>query len=65
MKVNNIENLFKKNLQLKRCLFILDLKPLRSQDKGKHSIGKELQILAVWRKKLLTMGSLKYLGMVT
>ena len=35
-------NLFRKNLQLKRCLLILDLKPLRSWVKGKHSIGREL-----------------------
>ena len=26
-----------------RCLLILDLKPLRSKVRGKHSIGKELQ----------------------
>ena len=32
---------------VKRCLLILDLKPLRSQVKGKHSVGREFQSLAV------------------
>ena len=35
------------------CLLILDLKPLR-YIKGKHSIGREFQSLAVRGKKLLT-----------
>ena len=39
---------------VKRCLLILDLKPLRSYMKGKHSIGREFQSLAVRGKKLLT-----------
>ena len=39
---------------VKRCLLILDLKPLTSQVKGKHSIGREFQSLAVRGKKLLT-----------
>ena len=39
---------------VKRYLLILDLKPLRSYVKGKHSIGRELQSLAVQGKKLLT-----------
>ena len=29
-KIKGYRNMFRKNLQLKRCLFILDLKPLRS-----------------------------------
>ena len=32
---------------VKRCLLILDLKPLRSQVKGEHSIGREFQSLVV------------------
>ena len=39
---------------VKRCLLILDLKPFRSYVKGKHSIGREFQSLAVRGKKLLT-----------
>ena len=39
---------------VKRCLLILKLKPLRSYVKGKHSIGREFQSLAVRGKKLLT-----------
>ena len=34
-------------------MLILDLKPFRSQIKGKHSIGREFQILAVRGMKLL------------
>ena len=37
-----------------RCLLILDLKPFRLKVKGKHSIGREFQSLAVHEKKLLT-----------
>ena len=37
-----------------RCLLILHLKPFRSWVKGKHSIGREFQSLAVQGKKLLT-----------
>ena len=36
------------------CLLILDLKPLRSQVKVKHSKGRGFQSLAVRGKKLLT-----------
>ena len=43
---------------VKRCLLILDLKPLRSQVKGKHSIGREFQTLAMRGKKPLTQTSL-------
>ena len=43
---------------VKRCLLILDLKPPRSQVKGKHSKDREFQSLVVWRKKLLTETSL-------
>ena len=49
----------KKSVQIeptvKRCLLILDLKPLRSQVKGKHFIGREFQSLAVQGKKLFDM----------
>ena len=38
----------------KMCLLILDLNPLRSEVKGKHSIGREFQSLTVRGKKLLT-----------
>ena len=41
-----------------RCLLTLDVKPFRSQVKGKHSIGREFQSLAVLGKKLLTQTSL-------
>ena len=41
----------------KKCLLILDLKPFRSQVKGKHSIGREFQSLTVRGKKLLTQTS--------
>ena len=50
---------------VKRCLLILNLKPLRSQVKGNNSIGRQFQSLAVRGKKLLTQTSLKHLGMVT
>ena len=60
---------YRKSLQKEptanRCLLILDLKPFRLQVKGKHSIGREFQILAVQRKRLLIQTSLQHLGMVT
>ena len=43
---------------VKRCQLILDVKPLRSQFKGKHSIDRESQSLAVQGKKLLIQTSL-------
>ena len=43
-----------KESTVRRCLLILDLKPFRSYVKGKHSIGREFQSLAVQGKKLLT-----------
>ena len=36
---------------VKRCLLILDLKPFRSQVKGKHSIDREFHGLTVKGKK--------------
>ena len=39
---------------VKRYLFILDLKPLVSQVKGKHSIGRKFQSLVAQGKELLT-----------
>ena len=53
-RLQHTGNLFRKNFRVKRCLLILDLKPVRSQVKGKHSAGREFQSLAVQRKKLLT-----------
>ena len=53
-RLKHAENLFRKKLQLKTCLLILDLKTLRSLVKGKHSIGREFQSIAVRGKKLLT-----------
>ena len=41
-----------KESTVKRCLLIVDLKPLRSQVKGKHSVGREFQSVAVQGKKL-------------
>ena len=43
-----------KEATVKRCLLILDLKLFRSYIKGKHSIGRKFQSLAVPGKKLLT-----------
>ena len=53
-RLQHTGNLFRKNFRNKRCLLILQLKLLRSQVKGKHSVGREFQSLAVQRKKLLT-----------
>ena len=44
---------------------ILDSKPLRSKGKGKHSIGREFQSLAIRGKKLLTQTSLQHQGLMT
>ena len=44
----------------KICLLILDVKPFRSQIKGMHYAGKEVQSLAVLGKKLLTWRSLEH-----
>ena len=49
----------------KRCLLIPDLKPFRSQVKGKHSAGREFESLVVRDKKLWTYTSLQYPGMLT
>ena len=53
-RLKHTGNVFTKNLQLNRCLLILDLNSFRSLVKGKHSIGTEFQSLAVRGKKLLT-----------
>ena len=42
--------MFRKNL-VKRCLLILELKPLRSEAKGKHSTGKEFRQSRFARKE--------------
>ena len=65
-RLKHMENLFRKKVQIKkRCLLILNLQPFRSKVKGKHSISREFQSLAVPAEKLLTQTSLKHLGMVT
>ena len=43
-----------KEPKVKRCLLILDLKPLKPKVKGKHSVGREFQRLAVRGKKRFT-----------
>ena len=57
-KITRYRKSVQKELTVKRCLLILDFKPLRSQVKGKHSIGREFQSLAARGKKLLTQTSL-------
>ena len=53
----DIGKLFRKTIK-KKCLLILDLKPLRSLVKGKHYAAKEFESLNVRGKKLLTYKSL-------
>ena len=57
-KHNKITTPYRKSVwkepTVKRCLLILDLKPLRSLFKGKHSKGREFQSIVVRAKKLLT-----------
>ena len=57
-KITGYRKSVQKDPAVKRCLLILDLKPLRLQVKGKHYIGREFQSLAVQGKKLLTQTSL-------
>ena len=57
-KITRYRKSVQKEPTIKRCLLILDLKPLRSQTKAKNSIGREFQSLAVRGKKLLTQASL-------
>ena len=64
-KITRYRKSVQKEPTVKRYLLLLDLKPIRSQVKEKHSIGREIQSLVVRGKKLLTQTSLKYLGMVT
>ena len=64
-KIKAYSKSIQKEPTVKRCLLILDFKPLRSQVKGKHSIGREFQSLAVQAKKLLTQTQLYHLGMLT
>ena len=42
-KITAYRKSVQKEPTVKRCLLILDLKPLRSQIKGKHSIGRKFQ----------------------
>ena len=53
-KITAYKKYVQKEPTVKRRLLILDLKPLRSQVKGKHSIGREFQSLAVRGKKRFT-----------
>ena len=46
-KITGYRKSVQKEPTVKRCLLILDLKPLKSQVKGKHFIGREFQSLAV------------------
>ena len=53
-KIKAYRESVEKEPTVKRCLLILDLQPFRSLVKGKHSIGREFQSLAVQGKKPLT-----------
>ena len=53
-KIKAYRKSIQKEPTVQRCLLILDLKPFRSQVKGKHSIGREFQNLSVRGKELLT-----------
>ena len=44
-KIKAYRKSLSKELRVKRCLLILDLKPYRSQVKEKHSIGREYRVL--------------------
>ena len=63
-KVVGYRKSVQKEPSVKRCLLILNLKPLRSQVQRNHSTGREFQILAVQGKKLLKQTSLYHLGKV-
>ena len=54
MAIKGYRKFIQKEPTLKRCLLILELEPFKLQVKGKHSIGREFQNLAVRGKKLLT-----------
>ena len=57
-KITRYRKSVQKKPTVKGSLLSLDLKPLRSQVKGKHCRGREFQSLAVRGKKLLTQTSL-------
>ena len=57
-KVKANQKSAQKEPTVRRFLLILNLKPLRSQVKGKHSVGRQFQSLAVRGKKLFTQTSL-------
>ena len=52
-KIKTYRKSLYKEPKVNRWLLILDLKPLGSKVKGKHSLGREFQSLAVQGKKLL------------
>ena len=53
-KIRGYSKSLQKDPTVNRCLLILDLKPFRLWVKGKHSIGREFQSLAVRGQKSLT-----------
>ena len=57
----NIQEINKEEPKVKRCLLILDWKPVRSQVKGKHSIGREFQSQVSQEKKLLYVADIDIL----
>ena len=57
-KIKTYRKSAQKEPNVKRCLLILDLKPLRSSLKGKHSTGREFQSLACARKETVDTGIL-------
>ena len=52
-KIKGYRKSAQKKPTVERCLLILDLKQFRSYVKGKHSIDREFQNLAVQRKTML------------
>ena len=57
-KIKRNRKSLQKEPTVNRCLLTLDLKSFRLQVKGKHSIDREFQGLAVQGKKLLTYTTL-------
>ena len=52
-KITGYRKSIQKEPTVRRCLLILDLKPPRSQVKGKHSAGGEFQSLAMRGRHIL------------
>ena len=51
---NKQEKVFRMNLNEKRCLLVPEIKLCRSWVRGKQSLGRKFESLAVQGKKLLT-----------